>query len=1091
MGQTLDLSVSGLYTSPNEFSAVPPGALLVADNTVIDKPNIAQSRRGQKKYAELSSAPNKGFDYKDFFLVNYGTSLAIDSDHAGTFTNYTGLFEPPTADVRIRSSQQNENIYLTTLRGILKLDTPFGTWRSAGSIKALGATYVLANPGFMSDQIQIAYRMVWGYKDANNNEIIGAPSQRMVVVNDTGDTANVTQTWQIPSGITTSWFYRVYRSGESAGLEFIPDDELQQVKEGIPTTAEISAGFFTFTDTVVNGMRGATLYTSPSQQGILQANEPPPFSLDIAAFRNCNFYFNTTSKQRLTFTLLNVGDNSDGGNFGYQTSLGNTTSGSATITSLVDTAAVVIQDLTYTAVTTGAPGNDVSVTYIDGATAGAEIVEVIDTTNILITIEDGVSTAAQIKATIDSTPNPALVVIQDLTYTAATQGAAGNEISIEYFPGATAGAEVVVVSGNAIRIKIQSGVSTATQVRTAFNLVAAATALVTCTVSGTGGTAQVDIAETFLAGGDDNALALVSVAVSGISSAPQFIQDLTFLEDGFDTTTLHVGMRVVGTGIPAGSTIATLATSSSITISANASATASNVSLVFQDIFRIGSLSYYAGSANDFPNHVFKVTLDGTPQEQVEATALDLIQAINQDTGNANTYAYYESSAGTPGIILLEERGIGGNAFWITSTKGTSFSPELSNSGTANISLNDAAQNRVYISKPQEPEAVPILQYLPIGSKNFPIVRAVANKDGIFVFKEGEGVYRISGTSIADFTVSLFNSSAQIRVPESAQVLDNNVYCFSDQGIIKVSENGVEVVSIPIEETLLQISSPQFTNFDAQTFAVSYESDRKYIFFTVTDPLDEFATQAFVFNTLTNSWTRWIMTRSMGIVLKIDNKLYMGDPENDFIFQERKNYDRYDYSDQQFAVTIVSSSGLDITLTDTSEIEAGFTIKQGGPESIVTEVVDATTITVSDDYDWVAGAATVYQPIAKAIQWVPVTDSGQGKNPGILKHFSECTVIFSDASFRSIDVGFQTNFDDGFDFVTVTELMGQGWGKFPWGERPWGVAGGRPEPLRTYVSLEKQRASWINFRIENEEAFSSFSLAGISCLMEPMSSRFR
>lgn len=97
----------------------------------------------------------------------------------------------------------------------------------------------------------------------------------------------------------------------------------------------------------------------------------------------------------------------------------------------------------------------------------------------------------------------AVKVIQDLTYTAVKGGAPGNLITIQYANTATAGAETCVVSGNAILIGIQSGVSTATQVRTKFNSIAAAVALATCTVSGTGGNAQTTVAATALLLGAD------------------------------------------------------------------------------------------------------------------------------------------------------------------------------------------------------------------------------------------------------------------------------------------------------------------------------------------------------------------------------------------------------------------------------------------------------------------------------------------------------------------------------------------------------------------------------------------------------------
>ncbi len=72
-----------------------------------------------------------------------------------------------------------------------------------------------------------------------------------------------------------------------------------------------------------------------------------------------------------------------------------------------------------------------------------------------------------------------------LTFTAvANLGAGGNSITYTFTTGAVAGAEVVTVVGTAITIQVQSGVSTATQVKTAYDLVADATALATCALVG-------------------------------------------------------------------------------------------------------------------------------------------------------------------------------------------------------------------------------------------------------------------------------------------------------------------------------------------------------------------------------------------------------------------------------------------------------------------------------------------------------------------------------------------------------------------------------------------------------------------------------
>lgn len=139
----------------------------------------------------------------------------------------------------------------------------------------------------------------------------------------------------------------------------------------------------------------------------------------------------------------------------------------------------------------------------------------------------------------------ALLVVQDLTYTAVKAGTLGNLISIEYLNTGTAGAEVVTVTGNKISVSIQSGTSTATQIRTAINASAAAVALVTCTVSGTGSTAQVSAANTVLAtgAGDFKTARFISETLSG---SPQTAESQQIRTDRMSSGQVVTGLTVQG-----------------------------------------------------------------------------------------------------------------------------------------------------------------------------------------------------------------------------------------------------------------------------------------------------------------------------------------------------------------------------------------------------------------------------------------------------------------------------------------------------------------------------------------------------------------
>jgi uncharacterized protein YheU (UPF0270 family) len=72
--------------------------------------------------------------------------------------------------------------------------------------------------------------------------------------------------------------------------------------------------------------------------------------------------------------------------------------------------------------------------------------------------------------------------IQDILYTSKLHGIAGNDITINYNTGGTAGSEVVSVSTHAITVQMEDGVSTAAQIATAIGNYSPANALVATAV---------------------------------------------------------------------------------------------------------------------------------------------------------------------------------------------------------------------------------------------------------------------------------------------------------------------------------------------------------------------------------------------------------------------------------------------------------------------------------------------------------------------------------------------------------------------------------------------------------------------------------
>lgn len=818
--QALNLQLRGLYTHPNPLSEVPPGALLRANNLVMDKEGIIETRRGFKTYGtDDGTKADQLFNFKDVLLKSYNSKLAYDSDNAGTWVDYTGSYTAPTGAVNVHGLEASKNFFFTTSAGIYKLDAVTGTPGPAGMVRALEGVGVLTAlaTGFFTNNNQVAYRIVWGIKDANNNLILGAPSSRITVVNATANPEDVILTFTIPAGITVNHFYQIYRSGLSGGSTITPNDELGLVVEDNPTAGEITAGAITLTDSTPDNLRGATLYTSPSQQGIAKSNDQPPLSQDIAFYKNVTLYANTKTKQRATFTLIAV----------------------------------------------NAPG------------------------------------------------------------------------------------------------------------------------------------------------------------------------------------------------------------------------------MVVNDTITIGTVTYTAKAAETIASAQFKVTTALTPAENIDATAQSLVRVINLYSGNTAYYAYYLSGYNDlPGKILIEERTIGGSSFAITASNGGAFNPTIPVSGTTFSTTNEEAKNRIYISKVQQPEAVPIANYIDVGSADKNILRVIALRDSVFIFKE-DGVFRLTGETIDNFAVSLFDVTVVLTAPESAVPFNNQIFAYTTQGVVAISDTGSNIVSRPVEVDLLPITT--YPNFSSITFGVAYNSDRKYILFLQSKSTDTYPTQAYVYNAISNQWTTWAMPRSCGKVNSRDDKLYLGSAISGYIYQERKTYTLADYADGELAVNITGMSGTTVYLTSTTGIVAGLQLYQTAGISSIVSIVDANTITVEDTITWTLGAATVLEPIPTQFQTIQQTC----QNPGILKQFRDLSVFFRNANFKKISVTIISDISPSTETTDVEPVTEGPWGSFPWGAVGWGGGDAGFQVIRTLIPRNKQRAHWINIRVTHSYARDYFAIAGVSIMYSPGSERFK
>jgi len=561
-----------------------------------------------------------------------------------------------------------------------------------------------------------------------------------------------------------------------------------------------------------------------------------------------------------------------------------------------------------------------------------------------------------------------------------------------------------------------------------------------------------------------------------------------------NTTGISAGMSIQGAGIPAGTTVLSIV-GTTVTMSANATATAAGVTVTFGRKITLGGVSYFFGtsqvvSGSGSPMAV--VGLTGVAAADIDSTARSLVEVINRYAGNTSVYAYYLSGPeDLPGQIMIEERGIGAAAFTIQAFDSTISpmifpAPPVSPATTTkSTSSNTNQKNALYFSKEQQPEHVPALNYRLVGPANKEILRIMALRDSLIIIKE-EGVYRCTGDSPSNFTVEPLDLTVKCKAASSVALLQNQVLMLSDQGVVSISDTGVSVISQDIEPEILPLLT--YSNLSTYTVGVGYESDRTYMLSTVSASSDTAPQQTFIYNFVTKVWTVDTFGITDAIVEESVDKLFIAKASSPKIFRERKDFSGTDYCDPEHAITITGISGNNITFTVSGASPAvGWVIAQDGTELPIGSVsVGASDYTALMDGDvpasWVTGAATLYPSVGARWEYAPWS---AGNATG-LKQVS-CVQFVPDpgdngSSATEIVGTFRTNFDAETEEVPI-EASTYGWGGGPWGEFPWG--GGAIGGFPTYVPRNKQICGWMMVGVKHRRAREKLALALVGFTFEP------
>lgn len=477
-------------------------------------------------------------------------------------------------------------------------------------------------------------------------------------------------------------------------------------------------------------------------------------------------------------------------------------------------------------------------------------------------------------------------------------------------------------------------------------------------------------------------------------------------------------------------------------------------------------------------NPIFK--LDNTNSSfslQLQNTARGLTKAISRRNDGKCYGRYLSDFSEVPGQLAILGRGFYDSIALKTNVAnfGLGFEPILPTSYGTVTSGVTMERHKLYISKLSEPEAVPLIQFLTVGSENAAILRIAALRDSLIIIKE-DGVFRLSGDAPNNFVVTILDSTVICGWPDSVAVINNQVAMLSNVGVVLISESAVAIISRKIEEDIRPILGRAST----LAHGAAYESERIYLL-TATKPNDANLSVCHVYNTLTDEWTTWDKLFIAGEVGPEDT-FYEITTDNT-ILRERKSQTKIDYSDQFYTATIAAVIGnsIVVVITGSGVPEDGDMFAQ---TTNLNRIVGSPTFVTTNTYtcpleigtNWIAGdVLTLYKKIDSTIITAPF-HAGQ---VGRMKQFAQMQLHFRANQCTRLRIYFYGDIFLGSGEINWTSLFkNQGFGYFPFGfdffGQGYGIdlpVGTAPAPIcRVYVPIQQQRGTYIQTVINHSIA---------------------
>jgi len=1074
----LDTNIGGVYTTTGNFTAnsltvsslaslanLAAGQLInsssapVGTEIVAVSPNYTQKGDVSTSSVQILNLPNTAniligasvtgtYIPSNTFVTNILSSTSIEISNAATNTaaqetltfnnNAITLSAPATVTSTTTSFTFGNNLFQTIPLSLTTIDNPATT----GELTTLQAYY---------DAIVNQLNTIPGISSYARSFIAGAFTN-----STTGITVNIS--FPIPYGITTAYYYQIYRSADfvsgvdSTIQDVVPDDELRLIFEGDVTEAQIMAGVVNFFDDVPESFRddGANLYTNPiSGAGIGQAYYAPPLSKDIALFLGSTFYANTQSQFTLSTGLLTA--------IGLAGGTLSITQGATTNTY---TFVPSVAQITYITTPAGSafpstgPADYFDISSANNATVYRVWFNVSGGSNtapsgVGVTLEECTILSGDTNAQVAVKLNTVLLNIVD--FFSAIDGTNPNQVD--------------VTNENTGYTNTPSNHVTAAGFSIVVNTPGSGTRASTFSVGvSNAATPALQIQET--------AQNLVSVinANSGSVVYAYYASGITDLPGLLEFTTIN---------------------------QADPSFTITTSSTAIGDLFT-PALNNLASTNTINPNRLYYSVF-----QQPEAVPLLNYQDIGPKDKAIVRILPLRSS-----LIIFTEAGI----YQLTGTAVANFQIVLFDSST-NLESADSAvtlNNQIFGLTNQGVSSISdtgvSVWSRPIENLIVPLLTANYTSFIPSTFAVG---YE-SDRSYLLFTI--------VNTTDTVATVCYRFNVFTNSWTSWDVSKTCGVIATDVDIMYLGAGDVNDIEVERKNFNRQDQADRQYSLMVPTGGMNGYVLNlGAIFETTVGD----VFTQTQYLTINQFNRLLTrldtdaGLTQSNYETLDAAAGFNLRNSVSALATKLDSDSGAISTAgyvssisaftSSFSDTQAAFNVIVGllntGTYTRIKNYMTSTgTITYEDIVEsinpktfaitllypmpFIAGPITLYESIDCSIEWAP----HHFGDASMLKHVSESTMLFENTDFTSAVASYASDLSPGLESIDFNGSGNGAWGQFNWGDIEWGGLGSS-RPFRTYVPLNKQRCRFIYGEFEHNIAFESFAIFGISFSFQPISNR--